>query len=97
MEEWWKKNSPSTNPQLPAVLRAVDLTTTEISLNGHPGREFTYKTKGVPVPFWERHRRIYYVNGSTYTLAWNGPEGRVSLSDARKFFDSFRLLDAGTE
>ncbi len=95
MEAWWKRQTPKSYRGRGPDLLVLDMKIEEISLNGHPGREYNYKFKGLPgAEFWPVRQGNYYVNGCVYRLAWRVPEGGISSSEVEKFFDSFQLAES---
>jgi hypothetical protein len=59
-----------------------------ISIDGHPGREFT----GTVKDGYEYTSRAYLVNQRLYQLNIVSTPGKVPAADKRKYFDSFKLL-----
>jgi len=59
-----------------------------ISIDGHPGREFT----GTVKDGYEYTSRAYLVNQRLYQLNIVSTPGKVPAEDKRKYFDSFKLL-----
>ena len=59
-----------------------------ISIDGHPGREFT----GTVKDGYEYTSRTYLVNQRLYQLNVVSTPGKVPAEDKRKYFDSFKLL-----
>jgi hypothetical protein len=59
-----------------------------ISIDGHPGREFT----GTVKDGYEYTSRAYLVNQRLYQLNIVSTPGKVPAEDKRKYFESFKLL-----
>jgi hypothetical protein len=59
-----------------------------ISIEGHPGREFT----GTVKDGFEYTSRAFLVNQRLYQLNVVSTPGKVPPEDKRKYFDSFKLL-----
>jgi hypothetical protein len=62
--------------------------TEPITVDGHPGREFT----GTVKDGYEYTSRAYLVNNRLYQLNIVSTPGKVPAEDKRKYFDSFKLL-----
>jgi hypothetical protein len=59
-----------------------------ISIDGHPGREFT----GTVKDGYEYTSRAYLVNQRLYQLNIVSTPGKVPAEDKKKYFDSFKLI-----
>ena len=59
-----------------------------VSIDGHPGREFT----GTVKDGYEYTSRAYLVNQRLYQLNIVSTPGKVPAEDKKKYFDSFKLI-----
>jgi hypothetical protein len=72
-------------------MNATSTTSSEIKVEGHPGREYTTSTtvEGIELDYYGR---AFLVKNRLYQIQVIGPKGRVSDADRKKFVDSFQLL-----
>lgn len=68
-------------------LKATLITTTKITMDGHPGLEFTAET---PEAIYKS--RVYVVGRRPYQLIVGTTKGQDDSDNVSRFFDSFQLL-----
>lgn len=72
------------------VYNVVDIDKKDISLDGHPGKEFEFAGtyEGMDVHYTGR---VYMVGNELYQILVVSESGAVSDTDTKKFLDSFKL------